>query len=231
MSRILAQRQLRLAMKTILTALVGVETQSPGDWDTPSEQLPEIKVRAADGRKTSVARGPAGYTSNVGIEVLARVSAETGEAAQDAIEALGVRIEDAAMTAPHLIEWLQQIASVACSTTITASGRDHIGEMRWTFDCETFETFERPDVAPEEYVELRRMLVNIDTLRPFDPGLTSTQSPATVGASVNDPLTAIVAVPAGNYPNPPHPETVLPAPRASGRDGRLEGVLDLTLPT
>jgi hypothetical protein len=231
MSRILAQRQLRLAIQTILTVLTGVETQSPGDWDTPSEQLPELKVRGVNGRKTSIARGPAGYTSVIGIEVLARVGGDTAEAAQDALEALGCTVEDAVMSAPALLQWLQQIATVSSETSISAAGRQHVGEMRWMFDCETFETFERFDVAPEEFVALQRMLINIDTIKPFDPGLTSVDSPATVDASVGSALTVPLTVPAGNYLNAPHPETVLPAPRASGRDGRLEGVLDLTLPT
>jgi hypothetical protein len=231
MSRILAQRQLRMAIQTILAVLTGVETQSPGDWDTPSEQLPELKVRGVNGRKTSIARGPAGYTSVIGIEVLARVGGDTAEAAQDALEALGCTVEDAVMSAPALLQWLQQIATVSSETSITAAGRQHVGEMRWMFDCETFETFERFDVVPEEFVVLQRMLLNIDTIKPFDPGVASASAPSNVISPVASALIVSGSGSAGTYPNPPHPETVLPAPRVSGRDGRLEGVLDLTLPT
>jgi len=216
-------------MKMVLTALVGVEVKSPGDWETPSAALPEVKVRTPANRKTSVTRGPSGYVSTVSVEILARARGNTAEEAQDAIDELGILVENAVMSAPSIIEWLQQIASVSSETTITATGRDHLAEMRWTVDCETYETFERIDIAPEEFQALQQLVLNIDTIRPFDPGLTAASIAAGVNADVTAALTVPSTVQAGNYPSPLHPETVLPAPRTSGRDGRLEGVLDLTL--
>jgi hypothetical protein len=202
MSNTLARRTLRLALMAALQAVTGVEVESPGDWETPTDKLPEIKLRVSGERKASGARAAPTFTTTVGLELLARASASTGEGAQDAIEALGERIEAAVFTSLQLLGWLQQVSAVNSSTTITAAGKTHIAELRMLLDCEVFESFE---VDPDTLGRLQELQLTVDTAAPFDR--------------------------AGTYSNPAFPQAVTAAPRTSGPDGRAEGGLHIHFPT
>jgi hypothetical protein len=202
MSNTLARRTLRLSMQAALQAVTGVEVESPGDWETPTDKLPEIKLRVSGERKTSGARSAPTFTTTVGLELLARVSASTGEGAQDAIEALGERIETAVFTSLQLLGWLQQVSAVNSDTTITAAGKTHLAELRMLIDCEVFESFQ---ADPDDMARMQELLLTVDTAAPFDRN--------------------------GTYSGPAFPQSVTAAPRASGPDGRAEGGLHIHFPT
>ena len=77
-------------MAAVLQDLTGVTVDSPGDWDTPATSLPNIKLRALGDVKASNGRAMATFTTMAPLQLVARVRAGTAEAAQDAIEALGL---------------------------------------------------------------------------------------------------------------------------------------------
>lgn len=198
-----AQRTLRLVVQAVLQAATGVPVLSPGDWETPTINLPEIKLRSPGNRKASIARAGANFTTTVSLELLARVSADTAEAAQDAIEALVEKIEAAVLALPELIELVQQVATVDTEMSVSADSRTHIGEARMMLQCETFEEFDPRDTYGDRFVDLQQVAVNVDTAYPFDA--------------------------AGTYAGAAFPAAVQPAPRTSGPDGRNEGVLLIPL--
>ena len=200
-----ARRQLRLLTVAAVQTLTGVTVLSPGDWDTPSKNFPEIKVRCPMDSKSSTAKSMPTFTTTVTVEVLARVSALTDVAALDAIEALGQQIEDAVFGMAALVRVIQQIASVSTQTAVTADGLTHIAGSLVTISMEVFESFDPSDINPAAFLALQTVLVNLDTAHPFDA--------------------------TGTYASPPFPAAVLPAPRTAGPDGRNEAGLQITLPT
>mgnify|MGYP007007267481 FL=1 len=216
-------------MAAVLQDLTGVTVDSPGDWDTPATSLPNIKLRALGDVKASNGRAMATFTTMAPLQLVARVRAGTAEAAQDAIEALGLQIEDAVLIAPDVIPALQQIEKVTTKQRISADGEHHYGEIEMQIDCETFEQFDPAELAPESLIALQQLVINMDTINPFDAGASSTPVPADVTDDVALGLTSQQAVEAGNYPDAPYPDAVQPAPRTSGPDGRIEGELRIDL--
>lgn len=216
-------------MQAVIAALAGVQVQSPGDWETPSVKLPLVMLRNRVERKVSNARTVPNFTTTVSLELLARIEGTTAEQAQDMIEDFGARLEDAVLGAPTFIAWLQQVSGITSNTNITSDGRRHIGELQMMIDCETFELYDPTEINPGNYPDLLQLLINIDTIRPFDPGASTAGAPNTVGAAVGDPLVGSVPATPANYPNPPFPGSVTGAPRESGPDGRNEGTLLINL--
>ena len=200
-----ARRQLRLLTVQAVQAFTGVTVLSPGDWETPSRNFPEIKVRCPSDSKLSVAKAMPSFTTTVTIEILARVSAPTDVAALDAIEALGQRIEDAVFGMAALVRVIQQVASVTTQTAVTSDGLTHIAGALVTVGLEVFESFDPSLIDPSAMQALQTVLVNLDTAHPFDA--------------------------TGTYASPPFPASVTPAPRVTGPDGRNEAGLQITLPT
>lgn len=142
-SSILARRHIRLLA---LAALSGdtfsqVTIDSPGDWDTPPEDLPAILLRSPDDRKVSISKGQPTFSTTVSIEIEARVSGLTAESAQDAIEELCFAIETALFSSYELTG---AAALVACDTRteVTADGRVHFGAARMILQAELPENFD-----------------------------------------------------------------------------------------
>jgi hypothetical protein len=198
----LARRQIRLAALAALTgpAFVGVTIESPGDWSTPPEALPAILLRATDDRKESIAKGQPEFTTTISIEIGVRVGDIDPAAAQDAIEALCYTIEMALLTNTALISIVNQVASVDTKVEISSDGKIHFGGATMTVNFEVPEMFDPFATTPPP--ALTSFGLHFDAGAPFDA--------------------------TGTYSNPPFPG--LPAPRASGPDGRDEGALDISLP-
>ena len=202
---ILARRQVRQAALVVLEALTGVTVLSPGDWETPPKNFPEVKLKCGNEQKTSTAKQSPTFTTQVTLEILARVQAATDVDAQDALEALGQRIEAAVFGCVALVRIIQQVSSVTTQTQISAEGKQHIGALLMTAQFEVFEAFDPIELDPSLAVTLAQMNVHVDTIKPFDA--------------------------AGTYASPPFPASVTAAPRTVGPDGRDEGYIQIAIPT
>lgn len=212
-----ARRQLRLAVLGALNAMktsAGIATiDSPGDWTTPPEKLPAVLMRSGRGHRESKMKGMVEFDSSVAIEIEARVEAASASAAQDAIEALSYAIENAILTDYNVIGMVQQVSSIDEEIEITAEGKHHLGGIKMVLSFELFEAFDPTATAPAattwpavpaQIVPLTNFTLTGDLINIFDPN--------------------------GTYVGTLFPSEVLPAPRTSGPDGRMEGGLDITLP-
>ena len=164
---ILARRHIRLLA---LAALSGdtfsqVTIESPGDWDTPPDDLPAILLRSPDDRKVSMSKGQPTFSTTVTIEIEARVSGITAESAQDAIEALCFAIETALFSSYDLTG---AASLVACDTRteVTADGRVHFGAARMTLQAELPESFDA--FKPGDPVELMDFGLVFPAGQPYD---------------------------------------------------------------
>lgn len=213
----LARRQLRLAVvaaiQSIQTAAGITDIESPGDWTTPPSKLPAVLVRNGPERKESIQKGMAEFTTTSSIEIEARLEATTSTAAQDGIEALGYLLENAVLTNYSVIGMVSQVASVDTQTEISSDGRKHLAGLKMMLNFEMPETYDPTAVAPAlttwpvvpaQLVPFTSFTLTGDLINIFDPN--------------------------GTYVGTLFPNSVLPAPRTSGPDGRMEGGMDITLP-
>ncbi|OTP79489.1 hypothetical protein [Caballeronia sordidicola] len=162
----LGRTGLRLAVLAALrVAPVAPTIQSPGDWSTPPAKLPAILVRPGGEVKDS--KGPNGETqfdTTAAIEIRVIVSGATGEAALDAVEALGATVEDVVFKDYSLRRLVQNFRRVDTITEIKADGKVHFGAISMAIHCQFFEAFD-PDVT----ATLQQVTVTADLTNVADP--------------------------------------------------------------
>lgn len=208
MSGELARRRIRLAaLAAIRAAGIAVTIDSPGDWSSQPEKMPALMLRTPRVSKEALVRGPPEFTTTVAIEIETRVWANSGPAAQDAIEAFDYLVEQALFTNHDLVAMVQQFA-VDQDTEIESAGRVHNAGTKWLIRCELVEVFDPIEDAP---AALQPVAV------PFE------------GMNIHADLTNLYDR-LGAYLNAPFPTAIQPAPRTSGPDGRDEGGLQFNFP-
>lgn len=195
-----ARRQLRTLAVDELKALVRGNVMSPGDWDVPADQFPAIKVRTGFERKNSLAKGAPQFNTTTTLEFQLAVSSATAEAAQDAIELLGLQVETALLTSDRILRVIQQCASVTSQANYSSDGSAHYAGLAMAFEFELFEHYDASMMA--EFAPLLGLGITVDSLNVVDKS--------------------------GTYEGSPFPASVLPAPRELGPDGRAEGGLNIT---
>lgn len=208
------RRQLRLAAVALMQSIPNVTVQSPGDLNTPPEKMPAILVRTTGDNRRSKAPGVAQFDNTAMLVLEPRVQAETAEAAQDAIEALCYLIENKIFKGYWMSRIVQEFSTVQTEQEILADGGKHIAGARMAIGCTGFELFDAtiddpvdaawPPAEPA-IITLDRIRLHLDAAVPFDPN--------------------------GTYTGSLFPDSVKPAPRTSGPDGRDEGALDVDLTT
>jgi hypothetical protein len=209
-----ARRQLRLAVVAELrTQIQGVSILTPGDWPTPPEKLPALLVNIPTEQKQSINMGMPEFTTTSSVIVQGQVMAATAEDAQDRIEDLAYRVENAVLLGYWINRMVQQFVSVQTDVECTAEGGRQIAGFRMTFGLEMFESFDPTAPVPQPSV-----------WPPADPTLAPFQE-----VQLHVDLTSQFDA-TGTYANPPFPSAVQPAPRTAGPDGRDEGALDIQLP-
>lgn len=203
MADVMVRRLIRQAVVSAVSGLAGGNVMSPGDWDVPAKSLPAIKVRSGQEHKQSVVVGMPQFTTVLSVEVQIAVEAATDVAAQDDLEALGQQVEAAILCNYELIRLIQRVSGVTTVPTFAADGERHLAGLQMVFEFEVFEAFD--PTLYQTPPDLEGVDVTLDAIAPFDPS--------------------------GTYPNPAFPDSVVPAPRIQGPDGRAEGVLHINLNT
>lgn len=202
---------LRTAAQTALTGATdaGTNVFSPLDRPTWSGNYPVIFLSTPEEQKESLGRqGAPQFTATTTLQVIARVS--MNQAAADAgaaqamveLEKLQKQIEVTLINNPALMDLLQQVAFVRITKDVNGDGESNLGELKMDFGLEFYQGPE--DFFPIPTSPLETVTIDGDLASVFDP--------------------------AGTYPNPPFPDSVEPAPRTAGPDGRMEIGADITLP-
>jgi hypothetical protein len=199
-----ARRALRLAAAQALGLIVGLEVETPGDWEVEPRSAPNAKLRTPDERKQSTDRGQAKFTTTVSLEILLTVVSNSGEGAQDALDDLMLRVENALLGNVAMVSLVQQFATISSSTVISAEGKQHVGRADMRVDCEVYEHFDPTEIDPDSFPPLQQVSLHVDTVR---RSMRAAPTPAATSRK----------------PSPP-------APRTSGPDGRDEGALQINLP-
>lgn len=205
----LYRRQIRLAVVEALTLAnirlegVDVAIESPGDWNAEVEALPVVMVRTSLDNKESIIKGPPEFKSGLQVDVRAVVGASTAEAAQDLIEELWGRVENAILKSPAVLKASQQVSTITSSLDIRSDSKQHLAGINGGFVFEATEVYDATADDFGTFDNMTQITLDADLANRFDG--------------------------AGTYPSPLFPSAVVPAPRESGPDGRPEGGLDLTL--
>lgn len=160
---ILARRQVREAVVAALQRHDVARTiLSPGDWTSQPEKLPAVLVRVTRGGKEQLYAGQSNFTTVITIELETRVSANTAIGAQDELDALDARLEQALLSS-SLIRLVQRL-QIETESEFSSEARTHLAGTRWQLRCELMEQF-----MPElEDLPLEGVDVHVDLVNHFD---------------------------------------------------------------
>lgn len=188
----------------------GLSVYAPLDRPTWSGNYPVIFLTTPEEDKESL--GPNGapqFNVTATVRVTARVQENQqrddagAAAALLQLEKLQQQIERALINNPAL--WragVQQFMFVRCRNTVSGEGETHLGELQMDIGLQFYQGPE--DFFPIATNPLEEITVDADLMNVFDPN--------------------------GTYANPPFPDSVTPAPRTQGPDGRAEGGANITIP-
>lgn len=206
----LFRRQMRIAVLSALKRAdlwideEPVNIDSPGNWDVQqlkeSSYLPCVLVRTSnEGKASNIKAGLPQFDTAVTVEILCALSATTAEKAQDTLEKFWLVIENILLCTPSIINQVQNVQGVDTIFKIDSTGDNHIAAVSAAFVYEGFEYFD----GAIDTQDLKSAGIHVDLANVFDPN--------------------------GTYPDPPFPDSVAPAPRTHGPDGRDEGHLEIKL--
>lgn len=224
----LFRRQMRLAVVQALNAAglmvdnVPVDINSPGNWALQQDEdgtLPAIMVRTSTETKASTVKaGLPQFNTGVDIQVKAVLSATTAEKAQDDMEMLWYQVENLLLTDYTLIRFVQCAEAVDSAFECDSSGRVHIASMAAVFRYVGFEVYDGQALEMQpDYPQ------DIDL-----PDLDNQPTVPLHEAGIHFDMVNVADL-SGTYPNPAFPESVKPAPRTQGPDGRDEGFIKVNL--
>lgn len=223
----LFRRQMRIAVVAALQKAdlwvddEPISINSPGNWSLQHLKddcgLPAILVRTGtEGKASTIRAGLPQFNSSVSIEVLCAVSSTTAEKAQDEIEGLWFQIENILLTDYSIIGSVQNVSSVDSKLEIDSSGNDHIAAISAAFVYEGFEVYDSQSFVNQPTDPQQQFPIQPEPTVPLE------------SSGIHFDLVN-VADPSGTYPDPAFPDSVVPAPRTHGPDGRDEAVLDIPL--
>ena len=220
----LFRRQMRLAVVQALQNAsldvdgVPVDINSPGNWDiqqTEDDALPVIMVRTGQENKVSPTRsGIPQFNTGVGIEVKCVLGSTTAEKAQDDMELLWYQVENLLLTDYTLIRFVQCAESVDSIFDCYSAGQIHLASMAGVFRYVGYEVYDSQQPAQEPDSDL--------------PDLNNQPTVPLTEAGVHFDLVNVADL-SGTYPDPAFPDSVKPAPRTEGPDGRDEGFIKINL--
>ena len=196
-------------------------------WPTWSGSYPIIWVHSPAEDKESLGRqGGPQFTVTATIRISARIQLKAlpknGAAAAMilALEGIQRQIERALINFPPLMSRLQQFPFIRSEMVESDEGDQNLGELVMDVGMEFYQ-------GPEDFYPMEEASVQ----PPFDPVTESVVQPivSLCGLSVTSDLHNVFD-PTGTYADPLFPDSVTPAPRDVGPDGRAEGGLSFEFP-
>lgn len=196
-------------------------------WPTWSGSYPIIWVHSPAEDKESLGRqGGPQFTVTATIRISARIQLKAlpknaaAAAMILALEEIQRQIERALINFPPLMSRLQQFPFIRSEMVESDEGDQSLGELVMDVGMEFYQ-------GPEDFYPMEEAEVQ----PPFDPVAESFVQPIV-------PLTNLAVTgdlhnvfdPTGTYADPPFPDSVTPAPRTVGPDGRAEGGLSFEFP-
>jgi len=197
-------------------------------WPTWSGSYPIIWLHSPAEDKESLGRqGGPQFTVTATIRISARVQLKAlpknaaAGAMILALEGLQRQIERALINFPPLMSRLQQFPFIRSEMAESDEGDQNLGELVMDVGMEFYQ-------GPEEFYLSEAPLEP----SPFDPAAEVAGVQPIIpldGLSVTSDLRNVFD-PTGTYADPPFPDSVTPAPRTVGPDGRPEGGLSFEFP-
>lgn len=199
----LLKNQLRaLTQQAIIAAQTTAfnRVYSPRDYKLWDGLYPCVQVKTPQQQRQSLGKsGTPHFNTVVSVVVIATVQADTEDEAEEQLEFLENQIEKAVITNFEILDAIEQFETVQTEQVVTSEGSQHIGQVQLVFNMQSYEEFNPTDEMALE--PLDAFNVHVDTIYPYDA--------------------------TGTYTNPAFPDSVQPAPRTRGIDGRDEGYLEL----
>jgi hypothetical protein len=195
-----ARAEYRALLLSVLGMVQGITLQSPGDWNQPSSRLPVLKVKQGKDRKESNGRN--GQTSFTTISVFL------------------LRVEVSAVSGPAALLALEGFgADIEAAIFKSKPLRDKTQDFRF------METETEVNAEGATHVGTMDIALGVEMVETFYPDVTAVLAEIDLTADLIN-----VYDPNGTYDDPPFPDSVKPAPRTEGPDGRAEGFVKATFP-
>lgn len=192
-------------------------------WPTWNGSYPIIWLHSPEEHKESLGRnGGPQFTVTATIRITARIQLKAlprnaaAGAMILALEAMQREIEMALINFPPLMSRLQQFPFIRSSMDEDGEGEQHLGELVMDVGMEFYQ-------GPEDFYPLEEP----PPVPPFDPVVEAANVSPIVPlemVEITDDLVNVFDA-SGTYPDAPFPDSITPAPRTEGPDGRAEGGL------
>lgn len=178
---------------------------APGDWPTDPSQGPALQVgRIIRENKEAQIRGQPEFTTTAYVTVDGRLTATDGIAALSDINRLRHQVMQAIITNAPLNSLIQKFTTVQTHQEINSETGQHVAFCTIDFALEFFEAQEQ-FYMPVNPQPLNKIVVYGDLRNVFDPTRDYT------GSDVQTEF----------------PDSIMPAPRISGPDGRTEFYIEV----
>lgn len=200
---ILLKNQLRqLTQQAIIAAQTTAfnRVYSPRDYKLWDGIYPCVQVKTPQQQRQSLGKsGSPNFNTTVSVVIIGTVQADTEDEAEEQLEVLENQIEKAVITNFEILNVIEQFETIQTEQIVTSEGSQHIGQVQLVFNMQSYEEFDPTSEIALESID--QFNIHIDTIYPYDA--------------------------TGTYTDPAFPDSVQPAPRARGTDGRDEGYLEV----
>lgn len=191
-----------LTQQAIITAETTAQNRiyTPRDYKLWDGLYPCVQVKTPQQQRESLGKdGTPHFRTIVSVVVVGTVKADTEDECSEQLEVLENQIEKSVITNFEIINEIEQFLNIQTDQLVTSEGDQHIGQVQLVFAMQSYEEFNPTDEIALE--SLDRVDIHIDTIYPYDA--------------------------TGTYTDPAFPDSVQPAPRTRGIDGRDEGYLQI----
>ena len=140
----ISRKQLQfLAIKALLDAntLAGNRVFEARAWPTRPEEFPLVMLQTPRDRKVSLGRGIRQFNTTITLAVVGRVLAVNEDAANEGLDLLSGQIEDALLTNLEFSSNVQQFTTIDTQAVVVADGKQIIGEIGMTLECEVYQAW------------------------------------------------------------------------------------------
>lgn len=137
------KRLQELAIKTLLDADTFARDRvfEARDWPTRPELFPMLLVQTPRDRKISLGRGIIQFNTTITLVVVGRMVGAHPDEVNQGLDLLAGQVEDALLCTPEFVQNIQQFTVVSTETVVTSAGKQHVGEIGMSFECEIYQSF------------------------------------------------------------------------------------------
>lgn len=138
----ISRKQVQLAALQVLTGATMAEDRVyvPRDWPTTPDKFPLLLLATPREKKVGLFPGLHEYTVTITLAVIGRCQGPNAEVVSDNLDLLAAQVEEGLMVSPFSMA-IQKFTTIDTTSSITAEGRQHLGEIGMIFELEVYQAY------------------------------------------------------------------------------------------